>query len=147
MAETQATVLIEGEIGTGKGLFATELHRRSNRSASGCSVVSCAAESHLEARLFGLAKGAVAGMPKSAGLFERAAGGTLILKEISDAGPRVQAKLVRAIQDRTVEPLGSHKAVDVDVRLVFTTSRDLAEEVRAGLSGSLRLTIAWPASW
>lgn len=132
VANTRATVLLEGGGGTGKALFAREIHRRSKRKKRPYVVVNCAAESRLESRLFGQMKGAFAGASRSVGLFERAETGTLVLKEIGDAPPGVQAQLLRAIQDKTIEPLGGDRARAVDVRLVVTSSRDLSEEVRGG---------------
>lgn len=132
---SEATVLIMGESGTGKELVAEALHALSPRAAHAMVTVNCAAlPSHLlESELFGYARGAFTGAVKDKpGRFQLADKGTLFLDEIGEMPPEVQAKLLRALQERVVEPLGSVKPVPVDVRILAATNRDLPKAVREG---------------
>ena len=134
-AATEATVHITGESGTGKELLARFVHARSARSEGPLSVVNCAAlpEELAESELFGHERGAFTGAVASRlGQIAAADGGTLVLDEIAEAGPRLQPKLLRVLQEREVHPVGSLRPVPVDVRVVVTTQRDLAREVAAG---------------
>ncbi|HZO12842.1 MAG TPA: sigma 54-interacting transcriptional regulator [Polyangiaceae bacterium] len=135
IAPTDFSVLIEGETGTGKELVARALHEKSRR-ATGPLVVfdAAAAPAHLlESQLFGHAKGAFTGaVDARVGLIEHAEGGTLFLDEIGELPLSLQPKLLRALEQREVTPLGSHEAKAVDFRLVAATNRDLAAEVNLG---------------
>jgi two-component system response regulator PilR (NtrC family) len=135
VAGSEATVLIEGESGTGKGLAARAIHDLSPRSAGPFVAVSPAAlaPSLIQAELFGHEEGAFTGAHRPrVGRFERASGGTLCLDDIDTLAPETQAKLLRALQTRTVEPLGAESPRSIDVRLIATTQCDLAREVEAG---------------
>jgi DNA-binding NtrC family response regulator len=135
VAGSTATVLIEGESGTGKGLAARAIHDLSPRSAGPFVAVSPAAlaPSLIQAELFGHEEGAFTGAHRRRiGRFERASGGTLCLDDIDALAPEIQSKLLRALQTRTVEPLGAETPRPIDVRLIATTQRDLAREVEAG---------------
>jgi len=132
---SEATVLILGESGTGKELVAEGLHRASARARKPLIKVNCAAlpADLLESELFGYVKGAFTGAVKDKpGRFQLASGGTLFLDEIGDMPAALQAKLLRALQEKIVEPLGSVKAVETDVRILAATNRDLAADVAAG---------------
>ena len=132
---SEATVLILGESGTGKELVADGLHRASARSRKPLIKVNCAAlpADLLESELFGYMKGAFTGAVKDKpGRFQLASGGTLFLDEIGDMPSHLQAKLLRALQEKTVEPLGSVKPVETDVRVLAATNRDLRADVAAG---------------
>jgi two-component system response regulator FlrC len=132
---SEATVLIGGESGTGKEVYARYLHARSARSRGPFVAINCAAipENMLEAVLFGYEKGAFTGAYKSApGKFEQANGGTLLLDEISEMPLALQAKLLRVLQEREVERLGSQRMIPLDVRVLATSNRDVGEEVAAG---------------
>ncbi len=134
MANNDLTVMISGESGTGKEVFARYIHDHSERQAGPFVAINCAAipENMLEAVLFGYEKGAFTGAQTShAGKFEQAQGGTLLLDEISEMGPALQAKLLRVLQEREVERLGSKKTIELDVRVLATTNRDLKDEVAA----------------
>lgn len=134
-AASAATVLLEGESGVGKGRAASRLHAASARSAGPLVTTSLAALSPtlVEAELFGHEQGAFTGASHARrGRFRQAQGGTLVLDDVAALPVELQAKLLRAIQERVVEPLGSEAPVPVDVRLVATTSLDLAAEVAAG---------------
>ncbi|HEX8274357.1 MAG TPA: sigma-54 dependent transcriptional regulator [Longimicrobiaceae bacterium] len=130
-----ATVLLTGETGTGKELLAQALHYNGPRAAQPFVEINCAAlpANLLEAELFGYEKGAFtdARAPK-AGLFEAASGGTLLLDEVGDLAPDLQAKLLTALESRKVRRLGSVRDTPVDVRIIAATHRDLAAETRAG---------------
>ncbi len=135
LAHNQSNVLIEAESGTGKELIARAIHASSARRAGPFVPVDCGAlpEGIAEGELFGYERGAFTGAIRSApGVFRSAHGGTLFLDEIGELSPLLQSKLLRAIQEREVRPLGSDRIVSVDVRLVAATNRDLAEEVRSG---------------
>lgn len=132
VAATDSTVLISGESGTGKEVLARYIHQHSPRAKQPFVAINCAAipENMLEATLFGYEKGAYTGAYNSApGKFEQANGGTLLLDEISEMDIGLQAKLLRVIQEREVERLGSRKSIELDVRIIATTNRHLHEEV------------------
>src|SRR5579883_2145972 len=135
IADSDATVLITGESGTGKELMARYLHRRSRRANQRFVSVNCAAtpENLLESELFGHEKGAFTGaVARRVGKFEEANGGTLLLDEISEMDPRLQAKLLRAVQEREIDRVGGTQPIKVDIRLIATSNRDLDDEVRKG---------------
>jgi DNA-binding NtrC family response regulator len=135
VATSDATVLIRGESGTGKEVLAKFLHRKSRRSGEIFVSVNCAAipEQLLESELFGHEKGAFTGaIARRIGKFEEANGGTLLLDEISEMHPRLQAKLLRAVQEREIDRVGGTTPVKVNIRLLATTNRDLEEEVKLG---------------
>ena len=135
VAVTNAAVLISGESGTGKEVVARYIHESSDRTEKPFMAINCAAipESMLESMLFGYEKGAYTGAHQSrAGKFEQANGGTLLLDEISEMDLALQAKLLRVLQEKEVERLGGNKLIPLDVRVLATTNRNLAEEVAAG---------------
>ena len=136
VADTDATVLVRGESGTGKELVARELHERSTARSSGAFVaVNCAAlpTELIESELFGHEKGAFTGAAaRRQGKFEQANGGTLFLDEIGDMSANVQAKLLRALEERRIERLGGNDSIPVDVRIVSATHRALEEEIADG---------------
>jgi len=135
VATSTATVLVVGESGTGKELVARAIHNRSPRATKPFVPVNCTAlsESLLESELFGHARGAFTGaVAAKRGLFETANGGTLFLDEIGDMGPKMQAQILRVLQDGEMRPVGGTEAIRVDVRLVCATNRDLEAEVKAG---------------
>ena len=135
-ALADASVMITGESGTGKEMVARLLHARSRRSGGPFISVNCAAipEQLLESELFGHEKGAFSGaVARRIGKFEEASGGTLLLDEVTEMDPRLQAKLLRAIQEREIDRLGGSKPVKVDIRLVATSNRDMEEAVAAGV--------------
>jgi len=132
VAVSDATVMICGESGSGKEVFARLIHERSKRAEGPFVAINCAAipENMLEAVLFGYEKGAYTGaVNANPGKFELAQGGTLLLDEISEMDLSLQAKLLRVLQERQVERLGSSKSIDLDVRVLATTNRDLKVEV------------------
>jgi two-component system, response regulator FlrC len=135
VAASEASVLITGESGTGKEVLARYIHRRSRRSAGPFVALNCAAipENLLESELFGHEKGAFSGaVARRVGKFEAADGGTLLLDEISEMDPRLQAKLLRALQEREIDRLGGSSPVRVNVRILATTNRDLPADVQRG---------------
>jgi len=135
VASSAATVLITGESGTGKELVARALHDQSDRSGGNFVPINCAAipKDLLESELFGHRKGAFTGaMADRIGRFELAHGGTIFLDEIGDLSLDMQVKLLRVLQERTVDPVGGLKSVEVDVRVVAATHRDLEAEIEAG---------------
>ncbi len=132
---SEATVLISGESGTGKELVAEALHAASSRAGQALVKVNCAAlpAQLLESELFGYARGAFTGAVRDKpGRFQLAAGGTLFLDEIGELPLEIQAKLLRALQERVVEPLGGVKPVAVDVRIISATNRKLRQAVEEG---------------
>jgi two-component system response regulator FlrC len=135
IAPSDASVLITGESGTGKEVVARYVHNRSNRARAPFISVNCAAipESLLESELFGHEKGAFTGaVARRIGKFEEASGGTLLLDEISEMDTRLQAKLLRAIQERVIDRVGGNRPVAVDIRIIATSNRNLTEAVRDG---------------
>ena len=135
VAGAEASVLITGESGTGKEVLARHIHRRSRRAGGAFVALNCAAipENLLESELFGHEKGAFSGaIARRVGKFEAADGGTLLLDEISEMDVRLQAKLLRALQEREIDRLGGAAAVKVNVRILATTNRDLTVEVGRG---------------
>lgn len=135
IATSDASVLIRGESGTGKEVLARHIHRRSRRANGPFIAVNCAAipENLLESELFGHEKGAFSGaIARRIGRFEAADGGTLLLDEISEMDVRLQAKLLRAIQEREIDRLGGTEPVKVNVRILATTNRPLEAEVGKG---------------
>lgn len=133
-ARSSSTVLIIGETGTGKELFAQSIHNESPRQSAPFIAQNCAAlpEGLLEGLLFGTAPGSFTGAVDRPGLFEQANGGTLLLDELNAMGPTLQAKLLRVLQEKKCQRLGSAKVVDVDVRIIATINEDPLEAIRHG---------------
>jgi DNA-binding NtrC family response regulator len=132
VARTQATVLVSGESGTGKELVARALHRQSPRAGAPFIKLNCAAipENLIESEFFGHEKGAFTGaVAKREGRFELAHNGTILLDEISEISPQIQAKLLRVLQERELERVGGNRTIKVDVRVIATTNRRLEESV------------------
>ena len=128
-------MLISGENGTGKELVARQIHALSHRRRAPFVEVNCAAipEELIESELFGHAKGAFTGaVADRRGKFELATGGTLFLDEVGDMSLKTQAKVLRALQEQVIEPVGGQSSIRVDVRVIAATNKDLAEEIRAG---------------
>jgi len=152
VANSESTVMISGESGTGKEVLARYLHQQSPRAEQPFVAINCAAipENMLEAILFGHEKGAFTGAVASApGKFEQANGGTILLDEISEMDMSLQSKLLRVLQEREVERVGGRKTIPLDVRVVATTNRDLADYVREGKFREdlyYRLTV-FPMHW
>ncbi len=135
VAASDASILITGESGVGKEVMARYMHQKSRRADKPFISVNCAAipENLLESELFGHEKGAFTGaLARRIGKFEEANGGTLLLDEISEMDGRLQAKLLRAIQEREIDRVGGSKPVRVDIRILATSNRDLAQCVKAG---------------
>ena len=135
VAPSEASILITGESGTGKELMARYVHQKSRRSKQKFISVNCAAipENLLESELFGHEKGAFTGaVARRIGKFEEADSGTLLLDEISEMDPRLQAKLLRAIQEREIDRVGGNQPIKVDIRVIATSNRNLEEEIRKG---------------
>ncbi len=135
VAKSDVTVLITGESGVGKEVVAKFIHRKSPRKKGPFVAVNCAAisESLLESELFGHEKGAFTGaLTKKPGKFELAEGGTILLDEVSEMNVHLQAKLLRAIQEREIDRVGGVKPVPIDVRIIATTNKNLEEEVEKG---------------
>jgi DNA-binding NtrC family response regulator len=135
VAPTDSTVLIRGESGTGKELIARAIHEHSPRSQRRMVKVNCASipDTLLEAELFGHERGAFTGAAqRRIGKFEFADGGTIFLDEIGELTPSTQSKLLRVLQERSIERLGSNMAIPLDIRILAATNRDLEEAVRTG---------------
>ncbi|GAB2175401.1 sigma-54-dependent transcriptional regulator FlbD [Dongia sp. agr-C8] len=135
VAPSDASILITGESGTGKEVMARYIHAHSKRASKPFISVNCAAipENLLESELFGHEKGAFTGaVARRIGKFEEANGGTLLLDEVSEMHPRLQAKLLRALQEREIDRVGGSSPVKVDFRLVATSNRDMQDEVKKG---------------
>jgi DNA-binding NtrC family response regulator len=136
IAPSEASVLITGESGVGKEVMARHVHKMSKRVSKPFISVNCAAipENLLESELFGHEKGAFTGaVARRIGKFEEADGGTLLLDEISEMDVRLQAKLLRALQEREIDRVGGAKPVKVNIRIIATSNRDLAQAVREGV--------------
>lgn len=136
VAPAQSSVLITGESGTGKEVIARTLHQMSPRANQAFVAVNCTAipETLLESELFGHAKGSFTGADRRKfGLFEEAQGGTLFLDEIGDMVPSLQAKLLRVLQERKIRPVGETKDIDIDVRVIAATHKDLKKAIQEGL--------------
>lgn len=136
IAKTESTVFIHGESGTGKELIAKAIHLASERKDQPFVAINCAAlpEALLETKLFGHEKGAFTGAIRSTkGLFTQAHGGTILLDEIGDMSLSIQAKLLRVLQERQFYPVGSEKVVEVDVRVIVATNKNLEEQVKQSL--------------
>lgn len=135
VAESDAPVLLLGETGTGKSLFARMVHENSHRQKKPFLTIDCAAltETLLESELFGHVKGAFTGaVTAKRGLLEEAQGGTVFLDEIGELSPSTQVKLLRAIQERDIKPVGGNHSIKIDVRFVSATSRDLNLAIEQG---------------
>ncbi len=135
VAPSEASILITGASGTGKEVMARFVHENSKRLQKTFVAVNCAAipENLLESELFGHEKGAFTGaVARRIGKFEEADGGTLLLDEISEMDVRLQAKLLRAIQERQIDRVGGSKPVNIDIRIIATSNRNLQEEVKSG---------------
>jgi two-component system response regulator FlrC len=135
VAQSDSTVLITGESGTGKEVLAQYIHQQSPRAGKPFVAINCAAipDNMLEATLFGHEKGAFTGaIASTPGKFELAEGGTILLDEISEMPLSLQAKLLRVLQEREVERVGARKPINLDIRVLATSNRDLAGEVAAG---------------
>ncbi|MHC4506591.1 MAG: sigma-54-dependent transcriptional regulator, partial [Planctomycetota bacterium] len=135
VAETDATVLVRGETGTGKELVARAVYQHSRRAEMPLVVVNCVAipETLLESELFGHEKGAFTGASaRRIGKFEQAAGGTIFLDEIGDMPLSIQSKMLRVLQERSLERVGGHNTISVDVRVIAATNRDLEKAIAEG---------------
>ncbi len=135
IAASDANVLITGQSGTGKEVFSSYIHSKSKRKDKLFVAVNCAAipENLLESELFGHEKGAFTGaVSRRIGKFEESSGGTLLLDEISEMDTRLQAKLLRAIQEREIDRVGGNSPVKVDLRIIATSNRDLQKEIEKG---------------
>lgn len=135
IAPSEATVLITGESGTGKEVMSKYIHKNSKRKGGPFIALNCAAipENLLESELFGHEKGAFTGaVARRIGKFEEATGGTLLLDEVSEMHPSLQAKLLRAIQERVIDRVGGKEPVKIDVRILATSNRDLEKTVKEG---------------
>ncbi len=135
LGDSDSTVLITGESGTGKEVLANMLHQSGSRANKPFVSINCGAipEELLESELFGHVKGAFTGAVRArSGRFEIANGGTIFLDEIGDMSPKLQVKLLRVLQERTFEPVGSHQSIHVDVRVIAATHRDLEKEIQEG---------------
>jgi DNA-binding NtrC family response regulator len=135
VAPSEASILITGESGTGKEVLAHHVHRKSNRADKQFISINCAAipDNLLESELFGHEKGAFTGaVARRIGKFEEADGGTLLLDEVSEMDVRLQAKLLRVLQERVIDRVGGGKPIKVNIRIIATSNRDLAQAVREG---------------
>ncbi len=135
-AQTDVSIMLLGASGVGKEVLARFVHRSSPRAQGPFVAINCAAipESLLEATLFGFDKGAFTGAAQSApGKFEQAQGGTLLLDEVTEMAPSLQAKLLRVLQEREIERLGGRRRISLDLRIVATSNRDLQQAVREGV--------------
>jgi len=135
IAASEASIMITGDSGTGKEVMARHVHTKSRRKNKPFIAVNCAAipDNLLESELFGHEKGAFTGaIARRIGKFEEANGGTLLLDEISEMDIRLQAKLLRVVQEREVDRVGGAGAVKIDIRIIATTNRDLQEEIKKG---------------
>jgi sigma-54 specific flagellar transcriptional regulator A len=135
VADSDSTILINGETGTGKGLVAKAIHSSSYRKDNPFVAINCGAipENLLESELFGHIKGAFTGATSAkVGKFEVANGGTIFLDEIGDMSPDLQVKVLKVLEEREFEPVGSCRTIKVDVRIIAATHRDLEEEVQKG---------------
>lgn len=135
VANSTANVLVTGESGSGKEVIARAIHEAGPRSQKPFVAINCTAipESLLESELFGHAKGSFTGaVGKKKGLFEEANGGTLFLDEIGDMSPSLQAKLLRVLQERKIRPVGENQMIDVDVRIIAATHKDLRKAIQEG---------------
>ena len=135
VAPSEASILITGESGTGKEVVAKYLHKKSKRASAEMISLNCAAipDNLLESELFGHEKGAFTGaVARRIGKFEEASGSTLLLDEISEMDLRLQAKLLRAIQEREIDRVGGSAPIKINIRIIATSNRDLQEEVRQG---------------
>ncbi|CAN0602482.1 unnamed protein product, partial [Ectocarpus sp. 12 AP-2014] len=135
IAASDANVLITGQSGTGKEVFSNYIHNKSKRKDKRFVSVNCAAipENLLESELFGHEKGAFTGaVSRRIGKFEESSGGTLLLDEISEMDIRLQAKLLRAIQEREIDRVGGNNPVKVDLRIIATSNADLQKEIKKG---------------
>src|SRR6202171_4326474 len=136
IAGSEASILITGESGTGKEMIARYIHQKSARAKKPFVSINCAAipENLLESELFGHEKGAFTGaVARRIGKFEEASGGTLLLDEISEMDGRLQAKLLRALQEREIDRVGGQRPVKIDIRVIATSNRDLAQAVKDGV--------------
>lgn len=135
VSNSDAPILIQGETGTGKSLFAKKIHNSSSRSEKPFYTIDCGAlvEHLLESELFGHVKGAFTGATRAKrGLLEEAQGGTIFLDEIGELSPSTQVKLLRAIQEKEIKPVGGNKPITIDVRFLSATSRKLDEGIETG---------------
>lgn len=136
VANQNVTVLIQGESGTGKEMIAKAIHNQGSRAGKPFVAVNCTAipASLLESELFGYKKGAFTGaISDKEGYFQRAAGGTLFLDEIGDMSPALQAKLLRVLQEKEIQPVGDSRTIPTDVRVIAATNQNLAERIKKGL--------------
>ncbi len=135
IASSDASILITGESGTGKEVMARYIHNKSKRASGPFIAINCAAipENLLESELFGHEKGAFSGaVARRIGKFEEANGGTILLDEISEMDPRLQAKLLRVIQEREIDRVGGNKTIKIDVRILATSNRDMLAAIKNG---------------
>ena len=132
ISDTSVNVLITGETGTGKELVAKAIHYNSSRAKKPFVAINCASlpDSIVESELFGIEKGVATGVEKRTGKFEEANEGTLFLDEIGDLSRGTQAKILRALQERLIEPVGGRRSIPIDVRIISATNRDLEREVK-----------------
>ncbi|QOX77975.1 sigma-54-dependent Fis family transcriptional regulator [Trichlorobacter lovleyi] len=134
VADSRLSVIITGETGTGKELFAKAIHFNSPRSAKPFVAVNCSAipETIFESEMFGIEKGVATGVEARIGKIQQAQGGTLFLDEVGEMPLQLQAKLLRVLEERTLERVGSRTAIAVDLRIIAATNRDLAKEIAKG---------------